>query len=297
MTRRGGRLRAAVTRREGPRQRGALSFVAAVLRHAASDRILISASSLAFHWFIAIVPGAIAIIRVTNLVGLSSSRLQKLSHDLTVLLPASASKVFDQALQSKGAGSSAVVAVVVAALVSLWASVESASTLQVALDMAYETKGDRGFVARRVHGLVLFAITIVFGGGAFALLVVGAALGSLVRPTGSGAWFPVLWTTMRWVVGIACVAALISLYDLLGPSHADRRWRLLTIGGIVSTVLWLAVASCYSYYLDHFGHSSEAYGALSGVVALLLWLFFTAAVILVGAEVNRELLTRKSSRS
>jgi membrane protein len=296
MARRGDRLGAVLPRHARPRVGALVSFVAGVLRHSGRDRILISASSLAFHWFIAIVPGAIAIIRVTNLVGLTSSRLQSLSHDLTVLLPASASKVFDQALQSKGAGSSAIVAVVVASLVSLWASIESASTLQVALDMAYETDADRGFLARRVRGVVLFAITIVFGGGAFALLVVGAALGSLVRPTGSGAWFPVLWTTMRWVVGIACVAALISLYDLLGPSHEDRRWRLLTVGGIVSTALWLGVASCYSYYLDHFGHSSEAYGALSGVVALLLWLFLTAAVILVGAEVNRELLARKSAQ-
>lgn len=257
-------------------------------QRASRDRILISASSLAFHWFIAVVPGAIAVVGVTRHSGLSSQRLASLTHDLSVLLPASASKVFDQALSTRSAASS-IGALLIAALVSIWASIESAATLQVALDMAYETTQDRGFLARRLRGLPIVGITLLFGGGAFVLLVIGGPLGTLIRPAHSGAWFPVFWTTARWIVGIACVIVLISLYELLGPDRTERRWRLVSVGGTVSTALWLLFATCYSLYLDHFGHSAETYGSLAGVVALLLWLYLAALVILIGAEVNSEL--------
>jgi membrane protein len=138
-------------------------------------------------------------------------------------------------------------------------------------------------------------ITIFFGGAAFALLVIGSPLGSLVQPTGTSSWFPVLWEVLRWIIGIACVIVLISLYDYFGPDRSDKQWRILSIGGSISTVLWLIVAACYSFYLNHFGHTSETYGAFSGVVALLLWLFFTGIAILIGAEFNREVERSRSA--
>lgn len=271
------------------RRHASMQFVLRVLRQAGRDRVTINVSSLAFHWFVAIVPGGIALVGVANLLGLSQARLKSLTHGVSVLLPASAAKVFDQALETDHSHSSAVYVVVIAGLVALWASIESTATLQIALDMSYETKGDRGFLQRRVRGLLLVAITVVFGGAAFALLVIGSPLGMLIQPRNSAGWFPVLWDVVRWVVGIACVVTLISLYDYFGPDRSDKQWRILSLGGSISTVLWLAAAACYSFYLNHFGHSAETYGAFSGVVALLLWLFFTAAVILLGAEFNREL--------
>lgn len=213
-----------------------------------------------------------------------------------MLFPASAAKVFDQELTAGHSSSSAFYAVFIAGAVAFWASLESSSTLQIALDMAYETDTDRGFIRRRIRGLVLIAITIVLGGAAFALLVIGAPVGSLIEPSGSGSWFPILWDVFRWIVGIVCVVAMISLYDYFGPNRSDKAWKLLSIGGSISTVLWLVVASCYSFYLNHSGHTTQTYGEFAGVVALLLWLFFTGAVILLGAEFNRE-LERSRTRS
>jgi len=205
-----------------------------------------------------------------------------------VLLPATTAKVFEQALTSPGPRSSSVLALVFGGLVSLWANIEAAVALQFALDMAYETSGDRGFLARRLRALALVGVTLVFGGGAFLLLIVGGPLGSLLAPAG-GSWFHFLWTALRWVVGVACVVVLISLYDYLAPNREERRWRLLSVGGAVSTALWLGIAACYSVYLDRVGHTSRAYGTFAGVITLLVWLFLTAVAILLGAELNREL--------
>jgi membrane protein len=250
---------------------------------------MINASSLSFHWFISIVPGAIAVVSIANLMGLSHHRLTSLTHGISVLLPASTASIFDQALKAGHSGSSAVYALTLTGLVAFWASLESTATLQIAMNMAYETNTDRGFLRRRRRGLLLVAITVIFGGAACVLLIIGSPLGTLLQPDGSGSWFPAVWTVFRWVGGVACVITLISLYDYLAPDRSDRSWKLLSIGGSISTVLWLGVAACYSFYLNRFGHASQTYGAFAGVVALLLWLFFTGAAILLGAEFNREL--------
>jgi membrane protein len=248
-----------------------------------------SAASLAFHWFIALVPAAIAFVGVSGLAGLQPSRLHALTRGVSVLLPASTANVLERALQTQRTGGSNVLAIVAGGLVALWASLEAAVALEIGLDMAYETVGDRGFLRRRLRAFGLVGVTVLFGGAAFALLIVGGPLGSLIEPTHSAGWFPIPWTVFRWVSGIACVVVLVSLYDYLAPNRTERRWTLLSVGGSVSTALWLAVAAGYSFYLNHFGRTSATYGAFSGVVVLLLWLYLTGVVILLGAETNREL--------
>src|SRR6202034_11694 len=80
-------------------------FVLRVLRQSSRDRVMINASSLAFHWFIAIVPGGIALVGIANLIGLSQTRLKSLTHGISILMPASAAKIFDQALTTGHANS------------------------------------------------------------------------------------------------------------------------------------------------------------------------------------------------
>jgi membrane protein len=265
------------------------------LKRAARDRVTTNAASLAFHWFLALVPGAIALTGLAGLAGLREARVHQIAHGITVLLPSAAAKVLAGALTSHSSSSSQLTAALLGGGVSLWASLEAAVALQFALDMVYETNGDRSFVARRMRALALIAITLVFGGGAFLLLIVGSPLGSLIAPR-AASWFMPLWTVARWIVGVICVVVLISLYDFLGPNRTESRWRLLSIGGVTSTVLWLAVAEVYSFYLNHFGHSTDTYGNLAGVVLLEVWLFLSALAVLVGAEVNAEVLEAMTPR-
>jgi membrane protein len=263
--------------------------IEAAAKRSTRDRVTTNAASLALHWFLAIVPGAIALTGLANLAGLPKQRVHHLVHGMSVLLPSAAANTLDAALTSPASSGSNIVALVLGALVALWASLEASVALQFALDMAYETKGDRGFFARRVRGLALIGATIVFGGGAFVLLVLGGPLGSLILPHGGRSLVAPVWSIGRWVIGIACALVLVSLYNFFGPNRTDRHWKLLSIGGSVSTALWLAIAVAYSYYLDHFGRSTQTYGSLAGVVCLEVWLFLSALVILIGAELNQEL--------
>ena len=276
------------------RVRGALrrAFVAS-----AKDRITTSAAGLAFHWFLAIFPAAIAALGVIGIVGLSAAGLRHLVHDVGVLLPTQIADTIDEALRNPIGGTGGWFAVVVGLAAALWSAVEAMAALQVGLDVAYDVTTDRGFVGRRLRSLPLLAGTVVLGGGAFGLLVLGDPIRSLF-PTAfplARSTFDALWVVIRWGGALVLVMALLSMYYAIGPNRArPRRW--ISAGAVIAAVGWMAASAAFSFYLDHFGHESRTYGAFGGVTVLLLWLFMTALAVLLGAELNRELDTPTSDR-
>ena len=261
------------------------------LQESASDRITTSAASLAFHWFLAIFPAAVAAIGIVGIVGLSPAELQSLLHGIGVLFPVQMSEAIDEALKNPIGGAGGAVEVAVGLVVALWSLVEAMAALQVGLDVAYEVHRDRGFVGRRVMAFPLIALTVVLGGAASVLLVLGDPVRSLLpaslaiaRSTFDGAW-----AVIRWAGALTLVIVLLSAYYTLGPNLGRRRRPWLSVGAVVAAAGWLGASAAFSFYLDHFGHESRTYGAFAGVAALLLWLFLTAVAVLLGAELNCEL--------
>jgi len=258
------------------------------------DRITTAAASLAFHWFLAIFPGMVALLGVAGLVGLTPAQLAHVTHVLNTVLPAAAAKVITQSLRTPLTHGESTTAVIAGTLVALWGSVEAMASLQVGLDVAYDVGKDRGLVRRRLVALPLIAITVALGGVAFGLLVLGNPVGELLRhsvPVAADI-FDVGWTALRWVVAIVLVGLLLSAYYRIGPDRPERRWEWISPGGVLGAVGWLAASAVYSYYLNDLGHASQTYGVFAGVVVLLVWLFVAGLAVLLGGELNRELERR-----
>ena len=258
------------------------------------DRITTIAGSLAFHWFLAIFPGIVALLGVAGLVGLTPAQLAHVTHVLNTVLPAAAAKVITESLRTPLTHGESTTAVIAGTLVALWGSVEAMASLQVGLDVAYDVGKDRGFVRRRLVALPLIAVTVALGGVAFGLLVLGNPVGGLLRhsvPVAADI-FDVGWTALRWLVAIVLVGLLLSAYYRIGPDRPERRWEWISPGGVLAAVGWLAASAVYSYYLNDLGHASQTYGVFAGVVVLLVWLFVAGLAVLLGAELNRELERR-----
>jgi membrane protein len=275
-----------------------LDLARRTLSEAARDRITTSAASLAFHWFLAIFPGVIALVGLSHLVGLSGADLRDVVHDINVVLPAQAATVIDQALRSPVSSRAGVVEVILGAMVALWGGVEAMASLQVSLDVAYEVARDRGFLGRRLMSLPLLGLTVVLGGAGFTLVVLGVPVGVLLRGSVpfAGPVFAVLWGWLRWIAALVLVMLLLSSYFAIGPARDRVRWHWINAGSVLATVGWLGTSVGFSFYLNHFGHESRSYGAFAGVAALLLWLLLAAVVVLLGAELNCE-LERPSPRA
>ncbi len=264
---------------------------------ASRDRITSQAASLAFHLFLAIFPATIALVGMMHVVGLSPASLTSVTRDVNVILPAQVATVIDQALRqptSAGAGS---IELALGTLIAIWSGIEAMASLQVGLDVAFEVDHDRGFVGRRVMAMPLLAVTVLFGGIGFILVVLGVPVGHLLEGSLpiAGPVFAVLWNGLRWLAALGVVTLLLSIYYNLGPAERTGRWRLLDLGSALATMGWFATSAAFSFYLDNFAHESKTYGSAAGVAVLLLWLYVSSTALLLGAELNCELRRPDSS--
>lgn len=261
------------------------------MQESAHDRITTSAGSLAFHWFLAVFPAAVAAIGLAGVIHLSPTTLHHLLHGIGVLLPAQMSTVLSQALSRPNHGSASRLELVVGVAVALWSAVEATAALQVGLDIACEVSGDRGFVGRRLMAVPLVAVTVVLGGSASVLLVLGDPIRRLlpahiplVEPA-----FSALWDAIRFGGATVLIMVLLSTYYSIGPRRSHPRWRWISAGSVTAAAVWLGASAGFAFYLDHFGHESRTYGTFAGVAILALWLYLTAIAVLFGAELDTEL--------
>jgi membrane protein len=172
-----------------------------------------------------------------------------------------------------------------AVLLSFWGATRGTRALIVALNIAYDEREKRGFVALNAlaFGLTLFLV-LVLGVAVIVTLAVPIALNLLslgALPESLAHW-------LRWpLLAFVGLVALAILYRY-GPSRRGAAWRWLPVGSLLAGLLWLATSVLFSLYVEHFGTYNATYGSLGAVIILLLWLYLSAAAIIVGALINAE---------
>jgi membrane protein len=120
---------------------------------------------------------------------------------------------------------------------------------------------------------------------AIAVTTVGPWIAEITGSSAAGS----IARFLTWLLaGVAFVTALAVLYRV-GPDRDDPEWKWVSVGSVLAMVLWLTASIFFRLYVANFGSYNETYGSLAAVVILLLWLYITCFVILLGAEVNAEL--------
>jgi membrane protein len=260
------------------------SAVSSAFKHLRDNRVNVAAGAFAYRWFLSLFPTIIALLAAASLVGVPHSVTVKLIKGVTTALPSGASGVFAGAIRaatSRQQGS--VAAVAVASLVALWSAMSGMVVLEEGLDMAYEVRHDRSFLAKRFLAVPLLVGAVLLGGGASALVVFGPQIGR-VLPFGETA-FRAGWTVLRWLVALLLINLLLSFVYWLAP-NVHTAWRWLSPGAVAGTVVWALISLGFSLYTSSFGSYGKTYGAFAGVAILIFWLFLTGMAVLLGGELN-----------
>jgi membrane protein len=181
-------------------------------------------------------------------------------------------------------------------LASLWAASTGFAGMIEALDVAYDVPETRPFWMTR-----LLAIGMVFGVGTLLIL----ALGVIVVGPQFGAWLADtlhlhsvlrdVWPALRWTVSVAFTIIGVELLYLWGP-NIRQQFRHSLPGAALAVLAWLLLSNLLGIYFQRFAHFNKTYGALGGAIALMTWLYWSAFTILLGAEVNSELIKVRSGR-
>ena len=157
--------------------------------------------------------------------------------------------------------------------------------LITAINIAYDEEETRGFLKRKALALFLTFGAIVFVALVLALVAVAPAI--LDNVVGSG---PARWglEAGRWVLLFLAMTFGLAVLYRLAPDRANAKFSWVSTGAVTATIVWLIASVGFSLYVDNFGSYAKTYGALAGVVVLLLWLWMTMFVVLLGAELNAE---------
>ena len=255
---------------------------------ASTDNIGLIAAGVAFYGFLALVPLLGAVVLSYGLI----ADPQTVVHDmkgLTSIMPADAAKLVGEQLMNvvKTSGGKKGLGVLVALAIALFGARNGAGSLITALNVAYEEKEKRGFIAINLLALAITAVAVVV---AILALVSIAALGHLEQMIpGAPAIVLALGKLLSYVLlSLGGAAAAATLYRY-APSREKARWVWITPGSLFAAIVWLLLTLAFGIYVAEFGNYEATYGSLGAVVVMLTWIYLSSYVLLFGAELNSEL--------
>ena len=275
---------------ESPREvppRGWKDVLVRVMRQVKSDNVPLLAAGVAFFALLALVPSLVALVSVYGLVA-EPADIQRNIEDALAAAPAEVRDLVSSQLSSivESEPSGLRLGVAVGLVLALWSASSGVKHLIGAINVAYDQDEGRGFVKLRGLALALTVGAIVLAAVALgALVVLPATLdGGGAEGAGRTALLIVRWPLFA-LIGLAALALLYRW----APDRERARWRWVSPGAIFAVIGWVIASVAFSIYTSNFGSYNETYGALGAIVVVMLWLFISAYVVIVGAELNAEL--------
>lgn len=182
-------------------------------------------------------------------------------------------------------GGAALFGVLLTAAIALWSGSNGVATLMKASNRAYDVSEDRSFIRKK---LVAIGLTVVLGVLvilAFAMLVFGRQIGDAIASwLGLGSVWDITWSIVQFAGPVVFIGIVLALLYYFAP-NVKQSFRWISPGSIFATVTWIAVLIGFRFYLQ-LSDPGSAYGTVGSVVVLMFFLYVSAIVFIVGAEIN-----------
>jgi membrane protein len=254
-----------------------------------ADDMITYAAALAYQVFFSLFPFVIFLLALLSFLRIPGF-FDTLLNQAATVLPGQSMSLLERVvgeIQGRAAGGLLSFGIVFAVFIAS-AAVRAAMH---AFNIAYGVEQERAIWWQYPFSILytlLFAVLVI---AAVALMVLGPRVAEwFAEFIGFGELFVALWTYLRWPVAILLLVVAVALINYLFP-NVDQRFRFITPGAVLSVVVWISASLGFSFYVSTLGEGSytATYGSIGAVIVLLLYLYISAAVLLLGAEVNAEI--------
>ncbi len=258
-----------------------------VYEQVVEDRVMLVAAGAAFYLMLAIFPALGAFVSIYGFVADPTSIADQIAF-LQGVLPSGGLDLISGQLQSLASQdpNALSLGLVLTLSVSLWSANNGVKTLFQALNIAYEEDEKRSFIKLN---LVAFAFTLGFMIAIIVMIAVIGIVPAVLAILNLGSVSETLISIGRWAFMLALMVVGISLLFRFGPSRAHAKWRWINWGSIFATVVWLVTSMGFSFYLQNFADYNATYGSLGAAMGFMLWIWLSAVILIVGAELNAEM--------
>ena len=252
------------------------------------------AAGVAFFGMFAVFPAIAAVIALFGLVAdpaVVGTQLELLQN----IIPEDAYSLFSSQInrllraQTHTLGWATFVSIVLA----LWSSRAGVAALMGGLDAIAGGMPRNGIW----HAVVAFWLTICLVSLAIVALfavVVTPIILAFLPIAASTAW---MLEALRWLIALTSLLLALGLLYRFGPARGEGRIRWFTVGAVAVVILWVAASVGLSYYLTNFGAYNEVYGSIGAVIGLMLWLYVSAYLVLLGAALNEQVHRNTAGKS
>jgi membrane protein len=256
-------------------------------RDAVDDDCLGLAAQLAFYFFLALFPAVLFLLALASFFPLTNI-VDDLSRLLRPIAPAEVLAFLEEQLRRVSNADSGGI-LTLGILGAIWSSSAAVVAIMGSLNRAYDIEEGRPWWKVRLTAIGLTLALAIFLLVSFTLIVAGPSIAEhLASFFGFDAPFVWAWMILQWPLAFLLVSTAIGLVYYFAPD-ADQEWVWITPGAVLGTMLWVLVSLAFKLYAAYFGQFNATYGALGGVIVLLLWFYLSGLAILVGAELNAEI--------
>src|SRR5215203_6635072 len=268
---------------------GLVDFLKLTYKEMNEDHIMAFAGNLTYKGLFAIFPFftfLLSLLGLFNATDLVNTMVDKLSG----IAPQSATKFIEGQLLSitqSQAESAFTFGAIISILLALWGVSGAFRSVMEAMNVMYEVEEDRPFWKKYGISIFISLAVVLLMLTAFVIVVFGRSIGGAVaEAVGLGTVFQTVWSIVQWPI-VACVVLFTFAVVYYFAPAAKQRWRWISPGSVLAFIFWLLFSLAFSYYAGNFSSYNEIYGSLAGVIIFMLYVYYSALIMLVGAEMNQ----------
>ena len=262
-------------------------LAARTAREVWADNCLNLAAQLAFYFFLGLFPALLFIVALISFLPVNGL-LDAVPAMLARVAPGDVIRIIQEQML-KIANDQNAGLLTFGMLGTIWSMSSGMDAIISTLNQAYDILESRPWwqVKARAIGLTLaLAAFIVVS---MMLITVGPTLGEKVAASFHlGPAFTIAWNIGRWPIVFGLIMLAIAFIYYYAPD-AEQEWIWITPGSVLATLLWLIISAGFKFYVTHFTSYNATYGAIGGVIVLMLWFYVSSLAVLIGAELNAEI--------
>jgi membrane protein len=251
------------------------------------NRLLAVAAGVVFYGLFALFPAITAVVSLYGLFANAATINDHLSSAVGVLPAAAIDIIHEQIVRLTSNSNTKLGFAFISGLsIALWSANAGMKSIIDALNVMYGEKEKRGFFK-----LNLISLTFTLGMIVLVLLGLSAVvvLPLILTDLGLAEVTDKLFRYARWPILLAAVIIGLATIYRFGPSRRLARWQWLSVGTLVAAAAWMASSAALSWYLAGYAHYDVTYGSLGTGIGLMMWMWLSAIVVLLGAQLNSEI--------
>ena len=261
-------------------------FLNQLLYRIREDNVTAIGAQLSYYLVLSIFP---FIIFFLNILSYTPIAREDVLHNIIILMPMDTQRIVSNLLIETINTSNAPL-LSLSAITGIWAASKGIMALIRVLNKAYDVEETRPYLELRLLAIVFTLALLVLLTIVLLTLVFGEVLGNkLFDFLGITQNFILFWQYFRIIISLLFMILIFSLMYRFIPSIRNGRkinLKHAIPGAVFTTLGWIVTSSIFSYYVNNFGNYSKTYGSLGGIVILLIWLYLSSIIIILGGEIN-----------